>query len=118
MLGVHKKINVFSTFRWSVKTQDAPNSSLDSGSTLKPSILQLLSGWLGSVRAEESCHKASHDDSDQEFCAGKFGTPKKKRYLSSQKLCLRILYPNISPKKGTMTQNENSWKSIIFQDIC
>jgi len=36
---------------------DAPNSSLDSGSTLKPSILQLLSGWLGSVRAEESCHK-------------------------------------------------------------
>eukprot|EP00434_Breviolum_minutum_P020834 symbB.v1.2.018377.t4/scaffold1465.1/size117142/1 len=35
---------------------DAPNS-MDSGSTLKPSILQLLSGWLGSVRAEESCHK-------------------------------------------------------------
>lgn len=41
----------------SVKIQDAPNS--DSGSNLKPSILQLLSGWLGSVRAEESCHKAS-----------------------------------------------------------
>ena len=33
---------------------------MDSGSTLKLSILQLLSGWLGSVRAEESCHKASH----------------------------------------------------------